>query len=712
MPQVISNLEIHIARTGETGGRGLNVFTRSLRRLREASAGATGKLGKLLGALKRVAFYRVIRAVIKSITDEFQEGLKNAYAYSELIGSCISQSLDRIASAHLKMRNQLGAAFGELISTVEPIIIAIINLVTKAADAVSQFFAVLGGRSTYHKALDSSKKWAEETNKGAKAAKEWKNQLLGFDVINRLEDTRGSDTGNNDDNNIGNWELAPVTMEFPWLDKIKELIASIDFEPLKKAIKELGDAFKRLGNTIGKAISWAWDNVLAPFIKWFIEKALPAFLDLSAAIVDFANVVLERLGPVFQEVWNNVLKPFFSWLGNEFVFIFQRLAEIVREFSRVISGEIDFKTFWDNLSTSEKILLAIIGVIAAVAAAAFLVSHPFLTLAAVVALVANYLVQHWDIIKAKWDEVVGKIKGKIDEWKAAWDAFADRNMEKSEELRATLWEKIEAIKEFFEGLKEKWNDVKETIALKIDELHQKWKDFKAAVSEKIERIKEFFQNLKDKWDEVVEGVRTKIEEAKDFLQGLEDKVGNVKDAVVGFFNGMWSGITGAINSIIGGIQSIISWCQNAISWLKKLISWKNSAGSSGGGSGGSGGSGYSNSGSSGGTTVNSRGFSGTSGKFAEGGFPEEGQLFLAREAGPELVGTIGGQTAVANNPDIVAAIEGGVYRAMTSVMSSAGSSRSGGIVVFNVNGREFMRAIWDDRNAVIAEHGVSLVTNG
>ena len=36
-----------------------------------------------------------------------------------------------------------------------------------------------------------------------------------------------------------------------------------------------------------------------------------------------------------------------------------------------------------------------------------------------------------------------------------------------------------------------------------------------------------------------------------------------------------------------------------------------------------------------------------------------GQLFLAREAGPELVGTMGGRTAVANNEQI----EQGIYRA-------------------------------------------------
>ena len=49
--------------------------------------------------------------------------------------------------------------------------------------------------------------------------------------------------------------------------------------------------------------------------------------------------------------------------------------------------------------------------------------------------------------------------------------------------------------------------------------------------------------------------------------------------------------------------------------------------------------------------------------FADGGFPSQGQLFWAREAGPELVGTIGGRTAVANNDQIVDSVAGGVYRA-------------------------------------------------
>lgn len=50
--------------------------------------------------------------------------------------------------------------------------------------------------------------------------------------------------------------------------------------------------------------------------------------------------------------------------------------------------------------------------------------------------------------------------------------------------------------------------------------------------------------------------------------------------------------------------------------------------------------------------------------FADGGFPDDGQLFLAGESGPEFVGNMGGHTAVANNDQIVDGIREGVESAM------------------------------------------------
>ena len=55
---------------------------------------------------------------------------------------------------------------------------------------------------------------------------------------------------------------------------------------------------------------------------------------------------------------------------------------------------------------------------------------------------------------------------------------------------------------------------------------------------------------------------------------------------------------------------------------------------------------------------------------ATGGFVNEGQMFIAREAGPELVGSINGRTAVANNDQIVAAVSQGVYSAVVAAMGN------------------------------------------
>ena len=56
--------------------------------------------------------------------------------------------------------------------------------------------------------------------------------------------------------------------------------------------------------------------------------------------------------------------------------------------------------------------------------------------------------------------------------------------------------------------------------------------------------------------------------------------------------------------------------------------------------------------------------------FEDGGFPNEGQLFIAREAGAEMVGTMGRRTAVANNDQIVEGISAGVSVANDGVIAA------------------------------------------
>ena len=66
----------------------------------------------------------------------------------------------------------------------------------------------------------------------------------------------------------------------------------------------------------------------------------------------------------------------------------------------------------------------------------------------------------------------------------------------------------------------------------------------------------------------------------------------------------------------------------------------------------------------------------------DGGFVPTGQMFVAREAGPELVGSIGGRTAVANNDQIVDAVSIGVYQAVSAAMGGNGGGEPARINVY------------------------------
>lgn len=62
-------------------------------------------------------------------------------------------------------------------------------------------------------------------------------------------------------------------------------------------------------------------------------------------------------------------------------------------------------------------------------------------------------------------------------------------------------------------------------------------------------------------------------------------------------------------------------------------------------------------------------------EYALGGLPSKGDMFIANEAGPEWVGSLGNQTAVANSDQMVAAFAQGVYQGMMSATRDSSSSR-------------------------------------
>ena len=195
----------------------------------KAAEKANKPLGNFLSSLKRIAFYRIIRGIIKSITQAFSEGLEKAYLFSagiqDAMGHRFAAAMDKLKSSTNAMKGQLGSAFIALLAAIEPILIRIIDLVIKVADAISQLFSAFTG-TTYLKANKTAAAFADNMARGGAAAKEWKNQLLGFDEINRLnEPSKGGGGGGT--NPMAGYEFQDSPLD-DWAMKIRDNLALIE----------------------------------------------------------------------------------------------------------------------------------------------------------------------------------------------------------------------------------------------------------------------------------------------------------------------------------------------------------------------------------------------------------------------------------------------------------------------------------------------------
>lgn len=95
--------------------------------------------------------------------------------------------------------------------------------------------------------------------------------------------------------------------------------------------------------------------------------------------------------------------------------------------------------------------------------------------------------------------------------------------------------------------------------------------------------------------------------------------------------------------------------------------------------------------------------------YAAGGFPTDGEMFIAREAGPEMVGSIGNRTAVANNDQIVESVSRGVYQAVASAMSQSGGSQ---VVEAKVNDKVLFEVVVDRNRRETMRTGASPLLGG
>lgn len=355
---------------------------------------ASKGFGQFASSIARIFKYRMIRKVIREIGAALQEGLQNAYQFSKGIGGELAQALDSMATKSQTMKNQLGAAFGELLTTFMPIILRFIEVLRVAANAIAQFFAALGGRSTYLKAVDASKEWAENTASGAKSVKEMRRQLMGFDEINRLDspnDGGGGGGGSNTQNYGGMFEESPIP---EWLVNLGQRLNELKTTLLTIAGIIAGISLLR---HIGQALGWgdAFDGVMKKLIGIAIAIAgaillWDGFSDALNNGVDWGNLI-EMLGGTILLVVG---------LGTAFGTTGAAIGLLVGGVVLCIAG---IREWIQTGQASVPVLTAIsVGVLAIGAAIALLTGSWIPLVIAGIGAAIVWIVGKWDWVKEKW----------------------------------------------------------------------------------------------------------------------------------------------------------------------------------------------------------------------------------------------------------------------------------------------------------------------
>lgn len=637
---------------------------------RQIAQQASGAMPQLKAAAEAAS--ASVRSGVKSIL-KWGLGIKAALGLVKKLKNYIREAVHAFAEQDSETRNNInnlksalntlklswGAAFAPILNAVAPLLQRLIGWLTTAANAVNMFFSALAGKSTYKKVsagLDSvsssAGEVAEAEDEIAESAEEAKKQLMGFDEINKLDDT--SDSSKSSRGGAGGAAGAGLAESEEAMISPK-MMAFVDW--LKKHLEDI----KILAGAIATALlGWKISKMLGTDIQKTIGVLLTIYgvaLMVHGAFDAWQNGLnWDNLKMILEGIAIAALGAYMAVgpLGLAMTLLIGGITLLILGLKDLITtGEL----------TNENFAALAIGIGLVGAAIAIITGSWIPLLIAAITVLVLWIIQHWEEIKEKTIEI--------------WEALG-------------------------EWLSEKWDFIKE-IAL----------EYFGAMWEGIKRI----------WD----GIRQVFEGIIDFVVGVfTGDWQRAWDGVVQIFSGICDQIGGIVDTIIGLVDGIISAVQDAIAWVGRLndtananAQWNEQSGAL-----------FATDPSQ----VNWH---------AKGGIVKRASIIGAGEAGREavlpldrntgwirdLAGQIlgrmdsmlppmpamamgqvvppnahqGGGISEADVARIIAAIQG--------IGSGSGGSGTH-TTVFNLNGREFARAIYDDQKAVEKEHGVSLIVNG
>ena len=609
------------------------------------------------------------------------------------------------ASATEQAARAIGSIFIPMLSKVLPYAIAVLNVVRDIIDAFVGLPDIEWGNSAAN-----TDKMAENMEKVKEEAKKARDYTMGFDELNVISPNTGAG-----DENGGN----PFDFELPEYDfigdavntkvsEIEEKIKNIlgiggDIETWVQNVRDYFDDIKTFASAIGiSVLAWKLSegfvsglNTLKYIISNPMVQVTVSIALISQGAENFANgitgIIKDGLndanigdtlsGMLFTEAGSVLLgSNFAKWISTAFpsstlTKAFTSIAGRFGSASASVGGSIIggvlvgivggismfgaglYDAIKNELTIQNGSLIVLGSTLAGTAIGAIFGPVGMAVgagIGVVVGLVTDgiiAIVQNWDSIKAgfakTWEDLVG--------W---WNRVVKP--------------KFYAVVLFFQKLgwdiKMGWEDIKSAtkelgqyIGLKIAELKQdafdKWTAIKTNTIE-------IAIGLKDSVVGTFVSIKTKVTNT---INDLWNSLKKTINFIIGGFEGMSNGVIGGINSMIRALNSLSFTVPD---WVPGIGGEK--------------------------FGFNLRYLNEVSfGKletYAHGVFPDEGQVFVAREAGAEMVGSISGKTAVANNDQIVEAVSQGVYAAVMSAMKQRDSSGTAKVEVY-LDGRQISAAV-------------------
>ena len=293
----------------------------------------TAKAGQFASSIKRIAMYRAIRALLKAITEGFEEGRKNLYYYSQAVGTDFAPSMDKAATAALYLKNSIGAATAPLTNYLVPMIDRAVDSIVVLINKFNELTAVLTGASTWTKAVKYPTTWQDSLDDANKSAKKLKSTMLGFDELNVIEitDTASKKSGFDADDYIRMFEEVKTDLSVG--SKIPELLM-----PVKLAWDAEGD------NTL-KTIKDTWHEILAligavgeSFRKVWLNGTGQKSLELILQIVQNIIGTYGELAKGIRKAWEEnetgtrIIQSIWN-IANNVLTVFRDIWASIREWA-------------------------------------------------------------------------------------------------------------------------------------------------------------------------------------------------------------------------------------------------------------------------------------------------------------------------------------------------------------------------------------------